>query len=68
MLFIPSSETELARKEHTGDGLVQECLDGVRGVCVPDTPDPEEEQHLQHTEVDNISLFVLFGIFTWIRY
>lgn len=46
--------------------MMQECLDGVKDVCVPDRPDPEEEQHLG--QVDNISLFVLFGIFALMHY
>lgn len=30
---------------------MQELLDEVKGVCVPDTPEMEEEEHLQQTEV-----------------
>lgn len=30
---------------------MQEPLDEVKGVCVPDAPEMEEEQHLQQTEV-----------------
>lgn len=41
------SDPELAHIEPAGEEEMQE----VKDVCVSDTPDMEEEQHLQQTEV-----------------
>lgn len=52
LFFVSSdSETELVHNKPTGEEMMQEHLDEVKGVCVPDTPEMEEEQHLQQTEV-----------------
>ncbi|XP_011607920.1 centromere protein F isoform X1 [Takifugu rubripes] len=49
-------ETQLVHKEHTGDKMMQECLDVAKNVCVPDPLETVEEQHLQQTEALNTSL------------
>lgn len=58
-LFLSDSETELVHNKPTGEEMMQEHLDEVKGVCVLDTPEMEEEQHLQQTEVKEPIIFCL---------
>lgn len=41
---------------------MQECLDEVKDVCVSDTPEMEEEQPLQQTEV-NEPLIICLNVY-----
>lgn len=59
ILFIYDSETQLVHEEHTGDKMMQECLEVAKNLCVPDPLETVEEQHLQKTEALNTSLSAL---------